>query len=334
LEREVKFSLRLNNDHPVADYVKLAKAAETAGFDQFWVSDDLFLRSGLVILSAVAVATERIEIGTCILNPYTINPAEIAMFAATLDELSGGRFNLGLSSGAADFLKWVGITPSKPRTAVVETINVINKLLSGERAPFDGHFLQWSNEAYLRFKPERRVPIYLGAMSPNMLRSIGGVADGGLPLLFPPESYADVLKYIQEGAEKAGRDMAEVDVAAAIWVSVSDDRQAAEDVLKEKVAYYGHAMSPLVLDRLGLTLADFAGIEQAVQVDNDIEKAKSLVTAPMMRIGIAGTTADLIKRLEGLVEMGATHISFGPPLGPDLMTAIEAIGSDVIPHFR
>ena len=88
----MRFSLRLNNDLPVRDYVALARAAEAAGFDQFWVSHDLFLRSSAVILTAVAGATERIGIGTCILNPYTIHPAEIAMFAATLDEWSGGRF--------------------------------------------------------------------------------------------------------------------------------------------------------------------------------------------------------------------------------------------------
>jgi 5,10-methylenetetrahydromethanopterin reductase len=330
----LKFSLRLNNDHPVADYVTLATAAEAAGFDQFWVSDDLFLRSAPVILAAIACATERIEIGTCILNPYTINPAEIAMLAATLDELSNQRFNLGLSSGAADFLKWIGITPSKPRTAVIETIQAINRLLSGEPVPYDGHFLQWTNEAYLRFRPLRRVPIYLGAMSANMLRTIGQQADGGLPLLFPPESYESVISTIHEGAKMAGRDQNKLDIAACIWVSVSDDRAAAEDVLKEKIAYYGHAMSSLVLDRLGLTQADFTAIEQAAMVENDLEKAKSLVTEPMMRIGIAGTATDLIPRLEGLVAMGATHISFGPPLGSDLLEAVESIGREVIPYFQ
>ena len=93
----MKFSLRLNNDLTVPEYVALAQAAEAAGFDQFWVSNDLFLRSVPVILTAVAQATERIEIGTCVVNPYTMHPAEIAMLAATLDELSGGRFNLGIA---------------------------------------------------------------------------------------------------------------------------------------------------------------------------------------------------------------------------------------------
>ena len=201
----MKFSLRFNNDLPVRDYIRLAQAAEAAGFDQFWVSDDLFLRSAPVILTAIASATTRIEIGTCILNPYTIHPAEIAMLAATLDEFSGGRFNLGLASGAGDFLGWVGLEQTKPLAAIRESISAIRSLLAGERVPVQGEFLRWTDEAYLRFKPGRQVPIYLGAMSPKMLEAIGELADGGLPLLFPPEHYQTVQPYIAAGAARARR---------------------------------------------------------------------------------------------------------------------------------
>ena len=71
--------------------IRLAQAAEAAGFDQFWLSNDLFLRSAPTLLAALAVHTERIELGSCIFNPYTIHPAELAMLAATMDELSGNR---------------------------------------------------------------------------------------------------------------------------------------------------------------------------------------------------------------------------------------------------
>lgn len=330
----MKFSLRLNNDLPVRDYIRLAQTAEAAGFDQFWVSDDLFLRSAPVILTAVAGATQRIEIGTCIVNPYTLHPAEMAMMAATLDEVSGGRFNLGLASGAGEFLKWVGITPHKPLTAVVETAQAINRLMNGERVRFDGQFVHWTSEAYLRFRPLRRVPIYIGAMSPNMLRAIGEHADGGLPLLFPPEHYQNVMPYILEGAQGAGRDRRSIDVAACVWASIDDDRTAAEDALKDKIAYYGHALSPLIWEQLGVTREDFAPIEQAIMVENDAAKARSLVTPPMMRIGIAGNAHDLIERLEGLRALGAEHISLGPPLGPDPLAALAIVGRTVIPHFR
>jgi 5,10-methylenetetrahydromethanopterin reductase len=330
----MKFSLRLNNDRPIHDYVRLAQAAEAGGFDQFWVSHDLFLRSAPVILAAVAGTTHRIEIGTCIVNPYTINPAELAMLAASLDEVSGGRFNLGLGAGAADFLKWVGLEQQRPLAAVTETAQVIRRLLAGERAGLDGQFLQWTDEAYLRFRAARPIPIYLGAMSPNMLRAIGEWADGGLPLLFPPEHYRNVLPYIQSGASAAGRDLATIDVAACIWCSISADRDAALDVLKEKIAYYGHALSPLILEQLGLTKADVAPLEQAMMVEKNLDKAKALVTDAMLAIGIVGAPRDLIARLETLVTLGVRHLSFGPPLGPDPLAAVEVIGREVIPYFR
>lgn len=330
----MKFSLRINNDLPVSEYVRLAQAAESAGFDQFWVSDDLFLRGAFVILTAAAAHTARIEIGTCIVNPYTMNPAEIAMHAAALDEFSGGRFNLGIAAGAGEFLKWVGIEQQKPLTAVKEAIAVIRALLDGGTAALDGEFLRWTNEAYLRFTPRRRIPIYVGALSPNMLRATGALADGALPLLFPPEHYETVMPLIREGAHSAGRDLDSIDIAACVWCALDDDRAAAEDALRAKIAYYGHALSPLILERLGVRQDEFTPIEHAIMVERDEAKAKALVTDKMLKIGIVGTSHDLIERLEKLVALGVRHLSLGPPLGRDPLAAIQAVGRDVIPYFR
>lgn len=329
----LRFSLRLNNDLPLAQYVTLAQAAEAAGFDQFWVSHDLFLRSSPVVLTAVALATQRIEIGTCIVNPYTQHPAELAMLAATLDEVSGGRFNLGLGAGAGEFLKWVRLPQERPLAQTRLALQQLRAALDGVPAP------GWEDEAYLRFTPNtgvanRRIPIYLAAMSPRMLHLAGELADGVLPLLFPPEHYASVAPLVEAGRIAAGRDADAVDLAACIWCSISDDRAAAEEVLKEKIAYYGHALSPLLYQRLGLEVDAFRPIEQAIMTERDLAKARSLVTPEMLRIGIAGTTADLSARLDGLVALGVRHLSFGPPLGPDPLAAIEAIGRDVIPRYR
>ncbi len=324
----MKFSLRFNNDLTIPEYVALAQAAERAGFDQFWVSNDLFLRSVPVILAAVALATTRIEIGTCVVNPYTIHPAELAMMAATLDEMSGGRFNLGIAAGGVDLLKWVNIPQPHPLADTRTAIRQINAMLSG------GTDAGWTPEAYLRFPASRRVPIYLGAMGPQMLRLAGEIADGALPLLFPPEHFATVLPLIAAGRAKAGRTMDDFDLAACIWVSLGGDRQAAEDVLRDKIAYYGRGLGSLILGRLGVTRDDFAPIEHALQTERDPEKARALVTDDMLRIGVVGTPNDLIPRLETLVRMGATHLSFGPPLGPDPLAAVELLGTHVLPHFR
>lgn len=329
----MRFSLRLNNDLTLTQYVRLAQIAERAGFDQFWVSNDLFLRSAPVILSVIGTATERIEIGSCILNPYTINPSEIAMFAATMDELTGNRFNLGLAAGAADFLEWVGLSHGRPLAAMRETITAIRALLAGERVPLAGKFLHWRDEAYLRFDAPRVTPIYLGALGPKMLQLAGEVADGVLPLLFPPEHYFGVKPYLEQGLARREANLPDFDFAACIWASLAEDEAAARRALAEKVAYYGHALSPLILDRLGLTQADFADIERAVMVEHDMDKACALVDERMLKIGVMGRPEDLIARLEPLVEAGVCHLSFGPPLGPDLERAIELLGKEVIPHF-
>ncbi len=340
----MRFSLRFNNDLPPAEYVRLALAAEAAGFDQFWVSHDLFWRHAWTILGAVAQATQRIQIGTCIVNPYTTHVAEIAMAAATLDELSGGRALLGFGAGAGDFLRWVDIQQTTPLAATRDSLVALRMLLGGGRpvARADGgidldsgdpvRLARWTREAYLRF-PARRVPIYLGAMSPKMLALIGAQADGGLPLLLPPEHYTEVMGYVADGARGAGRDLAEVDVAACVWASVSNDRAAARAALAEKVAYYGHAFSPLILSRLGLSHADLTDIERVAQREGDIARAAAMVTDSMLRVGVVGTPVDLLPRLEWLAEQGARHLSFGPPLGPDPLAAIEMLGREVLPYF-
>ncbi|MEM7344061.1 MAG: LLM class flavin-dependent oxidoreductase [Chloroflexota bacterium] len=330
----MRFSLRLNNDLALPEYVALAQTAEAAGFDQFWVSNDLFLRSAPVILSAVGVATERIEIGSCILNPYTINPSEIAMLAATMDELTNNRFNLGLAAGASDFLAWVGLTQKKPIAAMRQTITAIRALLAGERVPLTGSFLNWSDDSYLRFSAPRVTPIYLGALGPQMLTLAGELADGVLPLLFPPEHYFGVKPFIDGGLTKRAPQLQSLDFAACIWVSLAEDSEAARRVLAEKIAYYGPSLSPLILERLGLTLEDFTSIKEAMAVKDNLDNAQLLVTDQMLKIGIVGQPDDLIERLEPLVEAGVTHLSFGPPLGPNPLAAIKLLGETILPHFR
>ncbi|MFN2103502.1 MAG: LLM class flavin-dependent oxidoreductase [Candidatus Promineifilaceae bacterium] len=332
-EQVVRFSLRLNNDLSLEQYVALARAAEAVGFDQFWVSHDLFLRSSSVILPVAAQATSKIEIGSCIFNPYTINPAELAMFAATMDELSGNRFNLGLAAGAREFLGWVGLAQERPLAAMRETIIGVRRLLSGESGAGEGEFLQWSDEAFLRFQAPRVTPIYVGAMGPNMLGLAGEMGDGILPLLFPPEHYFTVKPLVDAGQARRQDNLAELDFAACIWVSLSEDKETARRTLAKKIAYYGSSLGPLILSQLGLSIEDFAPIQEALNVQRDEEKALALVNERMLRIGVVGQPSDVIIRLEPLVAAGVQHLSFGPPLGPNPLEAVALLGA-VIDHFR
>ena len=333
----MRFSLRLNNDLTVPQYIELAQRAEALRFDQLWVSSDLFLRSASVILTAAALNTDRIRLGSCILNPYTMNAAEIAMLAATLDEVSNGRFLLGVSAGAAEFLGWVGLRHRKPLTAMRESVAALRLLLGNRPAPLDGEFLSWGSEAYMRFPVMRKVPIYIGGMGRRMLELAGEIGDGALPLLFPPERYYTAQKQVGAGqaarANPAAAHDAAFDFAACIWVSASHDAAAARRVLAQKVAYYGSAMNETLLADLGLAKADFEPVSKALVQEKNESRAIDLVTDDMLKIGVVGDAAQIIERLEPLVADGATHLSFGPPLGPDFGEALRILG-EVARHFK
>jgi len=110
----MKFGLRLADWFgSTYNMIELAKLAENLRFYSCWVSHDVFMRSSFVTLSAIAVCTKRIKLGNTVLNPYTLNPAEIAMYLASLDELSGGRALCGISAGSLEYMKWLGIDAKK-----------------------------------------------------------------------------------------------------------------------------------------------------------------------------------------------------------------------------
>lgn len=330
----LRTSIRLNNDVPATVLVELAQEAEAAGFDQLWVSHDAFLRSAPVLLATVAARTARIHLGIGIANPYTMHPAEIAMTAATLQEVSGGRFLLGLGAGAGDFLGWVGIVQDRPLARTREALRAIRVLLAGGRpADVEGAGEGWTDQAYLRLPEVPPTPLYVGAMSPRMLELSGAEADGVLPLLFPPEHYATAADHILAGAAAAGRPAADVDIAACVWVSVHDDPDQARRPLAEKLAYYGPAFSPYLLERAGLSVADFDDVRAAMR-RGDTAAAAEAVDDRMLALGIAGDPTGVVERCRWLLDAGATHLSFGPPLGPDPVAAVALLGQAVIPPLR
>lgn len=311
----MRFSLRVNNDLTVDRFVEIAEAAEHYGFDQIWVSNDLYLRPASVLLTAAALRTERIALGCGIFNPYSMHVSEIAMVAAGLQEVSGGRFLLGIGAGAREFLESAGIQRDKPLTRTREAVLELRALLGGD----------------LRF-PSIPTPMYIGAMGPRMQELAGEVADGVLPLLFPPEHFPVARDHVGNGADLAGRSMEDIDLAACVWVSIDSDANRARRALAEKIAYYGPSISPDLLEPLGVDTGDFDGIRTAMAQGRP-DDAVDQVNDSMLRIGISGSAGEVRRGCEWLVEAGARHLSFGPPLGPDPLTAVEELGERVLPAF-
>jgi len=331
----MRFSLSLNSGHgPTVEAVELAVLAEETGLDCVWYCQDLFQRDVWVFLTAAAARTKKIDLGTGIVTPYTVNPAELAMHAATIDEFSSGRVRLGISVGAVEFLRWVGIRARRPLSAMRESVEIIRRLLRGERVEHEGRvFKGWTKDAYMRFQPARpQIPIYLGAQSRRMLELTGEIADGGLPLLFPPEYIEDVLRYISRGAERAGRSLDDLDIVGCIWFSMAQDSEAAMDALRSLVSYYGPHLAPEMIGKIGLSPEDFDPIKESLR-NRDYERAKKLVNEEMARLAVFGTPDECVERIEELVKKGLSHVRFGPPLGPDPKETIRLIGEEIIPHF-
>lgn len=330
----IRFSIRLNNDVEPDRWLELVTLAESLGFDHIWVSHDLFWRSAPVLVAAAAQRTSRIRLGIGVTNPCSAHPAELAMHAATLQEFSDGRFLLGLGAGADEFLAWAGIDPvQRPVPRTREALLGIRALLEGGRpADVPGSGAGWRPEAYLRTEPAH-TPIYLGGMGPAMLRLAGEVADGALPLLYPPERFPAALEEIGAGARRSGRELEAIDIAACVWCSIDADVDRARWALAQKIAYYGSSFSAHLLSAAGLSLSDFLPIQRAMSA-GDHNLAASLVSPAMLSLGIAGDASEVAARCRKLVDSGARHVSFGPPLGPDPVTAVRQLGEVVLPALR
>jgi 5,10-methylenetetrahydromethanopterin reductase len=326
-----RFSLRVNNDLAVGELTELAGAAEELGFDQLWVSNDLFLRSAPALMGVLSARTSRLQLGIAVMNPYSVHVVELAMAAATLQEASRGRFSLGIGAGSAEFLGWAGMQRPAPLSTTRQAVAVLRSLL-GHHDVEPSALPGWMDRPRpLGLRVEVPVPVYVGGMGPRMLRMAGECADGALPLLYPPEYFRTARGQIREGLLAAGRSEEAFDLPACFWVSISPDGDAGRAALANKLAYYGPSISATLLAAVGLTPEDFGPAAELAQRGED---ASALIDDRMLSLGIAGSADDVVRRCRALQALGADHLSFGPPLGPDPLAAVRVLGSEVLPALR
>ena len=331
----MKFGIRFNGDSgSVRDVVQWVQLAESLGFDHFWYCQDLMKRDAWVTLTAVAAATQRIRIGTCIVNPFTVSPAEIAMHAATLQEYSEGRFVLGIGPGDPPYQDWVGLRQARPATGLAEAVGILRQLFAGDEVNLEGSVFKW-HQARLRMPiPSQPIPIYIGGQGPRVLEMMGEMGDGGLPIVFPPETIDFVRERIDKGRNKSKIEneesrMSQFDLAACVWWSVAETQAQAEDALRYLIAYYGPSLREETLAPIGLKPSDFDAIRAAWQT-GDMARAMSLLTPQMFRLAIYGSPEAMIDKVRWLQSKGVTQINIGPPLGPDKERALRLAAERVI----
>jgi 5,10-methylenetetrahydromethanopterin reductase len=334
-ERDVTFSVRLGGGRRgIQGIVDLTVHAEAMGFDQAFAGNDIFGPPGLVRIAPMLMATTRIKVGSAVFDAVSIHPAQLAQVASGYQELSDGRFILGLGAGSDTFFSFAGLKPPKPVPRTREAVVAIRELTNGRSpAGVPGAGEGWTEQA--RLEEPQPVPIYVGAMGPKMLAMAGRYADGALPLCLPPAQVHRAMESVRAGAEAAGRDFDELDVAACVWCCIDEDREAARRLLARFIAQYSGSLSTDTLAANGLDPEEFARTQQLMLEGREDEAVAAVLrSSTMLSLGIVGGAAEVIEQCETLIDAGARHLSFGPPMGSDMPAALSLLGQRVLPEMR
>ena len=227
------------------DQRALVLEAESAGFDSVWTAE-AYGSDAATILGWLAGQTERIRLGSAIFQMPGRSPALTAMTAATIDQLSGGRFRLGLGpSGPQVSEGWHGVRFARQLQRTREYVDVVRMALRRERLEYHGETIELplpdgpGKALKLTISPvQEEIPIYLAAIGPKNVALTGEIADGWLPIFLAPEHLDVLMGPLEEGAQRAGRSLDDFDIAPTVNVLISDDVEAARDAMRPILALY------------------------------------------------------------------------------------------------
>ncbi|HEX8626981.1 MAG TPA: glucose-6-phosphate dehydrogenase (coenzyme-F420), partial [Catenuloplanes sp.] len=314
-----------------AELLDLAVRAEGHGFDSVFVSDHLqpwrheggHAPAALPWLGALVARTERVLVGTSVLTPtFRYHPAVVAQAFATLGCLAPGRVILGVGSGESLNEVPLGTTwpDGKERFArLKEAVTLIRHLWTEDRVSFEGAFYR-TEKATIYDRPERPVPIYIGASGPAATRLAGRVADGFITTSGKGhELYTDtLLPAVREGATKAGREVDDLDLMIEVKVSFHPDREKA----LADTRYWG-----------ALALAP----EEKTGVEDPVEMQRLADALPIERTAKRWICSDdpdeHTERVAEYLDMGFRHLVFHAP-GPDQRQFLRLYGEQILPRLR
>jgi F420-dependent oxidoreductase-like protein len=230
--------------------VEFAVAAERLGVDSVWIPE-VWGYDALTGLAYLAAKTSTLRLGTFVVQLGSRSPAMLATSALSLQELSDGRFLLGVgTSGPRVMEGWHGVRFRKPVETTRETIEIVRMVSRGERLEHPGEIYPLplpdsSGAAVMPLVRPRYVPVYVAAMGPRNLRLTGEMADGWLGNAFIPEAAEVFLGPLREGAERAGRTLAEIDLVAPVAVEFHDDDASAEAAARKHADGYAFTIGAM-----------------------------------------------------------------------------------------
>jgi len=334
--------LLLLPSHPAGRLAELAQLAERTGYDYLWLADERFFRDVYACLAACALATRRIRLATGVTDPYSRHPALTAMAIATLDEIAGGRAVLGIGAGVSGFRE-LGVDASRSAVAIREAVELIRRLLAGETVTVKGEQIRF-DEGRLDFAPPRpAVPIYVASQRAAGCRVAGRVADGAIMQGCVAEPLVRFFREtVAEGARRAWRDPAVVELVARINVCVADDRRAAHDVMRPTIVRSLSAQRPdfFTFTTAGLTLPA-ALRDKVLALPYTHDPAPLKAVAPEVpdefvdAVTLAGPPEDVARGVARLAREGIAQLMVFP-LAVDgrIETTIERFAREVMPRVR
>ena len=303
----------------------LAREADRLGFAVVWAAE-AWGSDVVSVLSWVAAQTERVDVGSAIMQIPARTPAMTAMTAATLDTLSGGRFRLGLGvSGPQVSEGWHGVRFDKPLGRTREYVEIVRMAMRRETVRFAGEHYTLplpdgpGKALKLIVHPVReRVPVYLAAVGPKNLELAGEIADGLLPIFFSPEHAGDFLDPVRAGRAKAGLGMDGFDVVPTLPLSVGDDLEACAAPIRDYAALYVGGMGSReqnfynqIARRMGFE-REAAEVQDLYLARRQREAAAAVPFEFVDRTSLLGPPDRIGDRMRALAEVGVTTLTLAP----------------------
>ena len=309
-----------------AEIVDCVKLADTLGYESAWVAEghggDQF-----AVLSACAAQTSKILLGTSITSVFVRTVPTIAMAAATVDAISGGRFILGIgSSHKVQVEPDHGVPYGKPLSRVRESVAVIRALLRDGRVSYAGETVRIEGFD-LWFTPLRpAIPIYLSAVFPKMTTLCGEIADGVILTRSTLATASEVRERLAEGAKRAGRDPSAIVVTSLLPTAVGVTRKEALDALRPGLAFYAG-----FFPRYNRMMAEHGFRDEAAAIaaawsHGDRQAAERAVSDALIdATSVAGTVEQCVERIEAYRRSGIDLPILSPfARGPDAQARFEA----------
>ena len=308
-----RVALYLQDAHDLRAGLDYVRYAEERGFEAVWQAESRLVRDAIVPMAAYAAVTQRIKVGSGVINNWTRNIGLLAATFLTLDDLAPDRIICGIGSWWDPLARNVGIERRKPLLAMRETMTVLRRLLNMERVTFHGEFVQVEgielDVVHGRRQP-RRVPILIGATGDKMMEMSGEIADGVvLNYCVPPEYNDNALELLEAGARRAGRKLDEIDRPQLVVCSVDHDRERAIDTTRELLTQY-LAQQPHIAKASGVSAEVVARIQAILgwpATKEQIQRAKHLVPEELIhRITASGTPQEARAKVAEYCKHGCT----------------------------